>query len=652
MLRALLIVSFLIFQFLSFSAFSESVTSDLDDMVVTGSLTPITLDEIGSSYTIITEEQIKKRQAVFVLDLLRDVPGFAVSRGGVVGSQVQVRVRGAEANQLLVLIAGREANDIAGGDEFNFAHLVTHNIERIEIIRGPQSALYGSDALAGVINIITKKGSGPTMLTTYAEGGSFDTYSGGGGISGSGEHYNYNLYGSYLTTDGNNIAPFGDEEDGYDNLTLSFALGANPLDNLEFDISGRHMKANSDTDDHDLGTFVFPIFIPGTGLAIDADTESEVHQNYVQARTKLSLFEGAWEHIAGTALTKTNNEHFRSGVMETRTKGKRVRFYYQTNFYFDTQNVVDASHVFTFSVDHENDTFEQSDTIFGGFSNTNEDTRTTGLVASYRLGLWQRLFLSGSIRNDNNSDFNDATTYRVTAAYNLSDWGTRVHGNYGTGFKRPTFSELFGFFPDSFIGNPSLKSEESKSWDVGIDQSLWQGRAKIGVTYFHSRLEDEINGFFFTGTGFTAVNVDGISKRQGVEITTDVKLTDNLDLSAAYTWLDATQPNATGDQIMEIRRPRNTASINLNYAFLNERANANLNISHTGTQKDTNFATGTTVDLDSYTLVDVATSYSITDNISAYGKIENLLDENYQNVFGFQTPGISGIIGISMNFQP
>lgn len=363
------------------------------------------------------------------------------------------------------------------------------------------------------------------------------------------------------------------------------------------------------------------------------------------------MFDGAWEHIAGTALTKTDNENFRSGVKETRTKGEKTRFDYQTNMYFDTQNVVDASHVITLSVDYEEDTFEQSDTIFGGFSNVREVTNTTGLVASYRIGLWERLFLSGSIRNDNNSDFKDATTYRVTAAYNLPDLGTRIHGNYGTSNKRPTFTELFGFFPGFFIGNPNLNPEKSKSWDVGFEQSLWQGRANVGATYFHSRLENEINGFFFTGTGFTAVNVDGISKRQGVEITTDAQLTNNLELSAAYTWLDATQPDATGNQIMEVRRPRNTASVNLNFAFLNDRANANLNISHTGTQKDTNFATGVTVDLDSYTLIDLATSYRIMKNISIYGKVENLLDEDYQDVFGFQTPGIGGIVGINMNFQ-
>jgi vitamin B12 transporter len=652
MLRAALTFSFLTIQFISFAAFSESDTSDQENIIVTGTHTPISTDEIGSSYTVITAEQIKQRQAIQLADLLRDVPGFAVSHGGVVGSQIQVRVRGAEANQLLVLIDGVEANDIAGGDEFNFAHLTTTNIERVEIIRGPQSALYGSDALAGVINIITKKGSGPTTFSAYAEGGSFGTFNSGGGISGSGDRYHYNLNGSYLSSAGDNIAPQGDEDDRYDNATISFAAGVTPLANLKFDINGRHTEADNETDNQDFGTF-FPVFIPGTGLAVDADNETKVSQDYLSGQVSLNLFNDAWEHIASAAVTSIENDNFVSGVESSSTQGKKFRFDYKTNLHFDTENIADASHVLTFGVDHEKDLFTQRGTAsFFGDPNQKQTAKSTGLVGGYRVGLWQRLFLSGSVRHDNNSEFRDATTYRVTAAYKLSESGTRLHGSYGTGVKRPTFSDRFGFSPNTFIGNPNLRSEKSKAWDVGIEQSLWNDRANVGFTYFHSRLEDEINGFFFNGAGFTAVNVSGISKRQGVEITADVKLAENLQLSADYTWLDATQPNAAGDQIMEVRRPRNTGNINLNYVFLNNRANANLNISHTGKQKDTNFAAFTTVDLGSYTLINLATSYRIIKNMSVYGKVENMLDKDYVDIFGFQTPGVKGVVGFKIDFQP
>ncbi len=648
MLRALLTFSFLTIQFISFSAFSESDTSDLDSMVVTGSHSPISIDEVGSSYTVITEEQIKQRQVSRVADILRDVPGFAVSNSGSVGGQIQIRVRGAEANQLLVLIDGVEANDIATGDEFNFAHVLTNNIERIEIIRGPQSALYGSDALAGVVNIITKKGSGPTTISGYAEGGSFGTFHGGGGISGSGDKYHYSLHGSYLSSDGINIASSGDEEDGYENGTISFAAGVEPLNNLKIDITGRHTETKNELDAASLTT----------GFIIDADDESEVSQDYLRGQATFTLFNRAWEHTAGAAITSTENDFFKFGAESSSSQGKKFRFDYKTNLYFDTANFVDATHVLTFGIDHEKDNFKQQDIEFGGLSNQKKNVKTTGIIAGYRVGLWQRLFLSGSVRHDNNSDFKNATTHRSTVAYKIPDWGTRIHASYGIGVKRPTFSERFGFFPGPFffLGNPDLKPEKSKAWDVGIEQALLNGKANVGLTYFHSRLEDEINGFFFNGAVFTAVNVSGISKRQGVEITANAKLTEHLAIAATYTWLDASQPNAAGDQIIEVRRPRNTANINVNYKFLNDHANANLNASFTGKQIDDFFPPPffpqTKVTLGSYTLVNLAASYRILDNVSLYGRVENLLNKDYEDVFSFQTPGISGTVGLNMTFQP
>lgn len=631
---------------MSFATFSESTTSDLENMVVTGSHTPITIDEIGSSYTVITKEQIEQRQSVFVADLLRDVPGFAVSHSGVIGSQVQIRVRGAEANQLLVLIDGIEANDIAGGDEFNFAHMMTSNIERIEIIRGPQSALYGSDALAGVVNIITKKGSGVTTLSGYVEGGSCGTSHAGAGVSGSGEIYQFNLQGSYLKTDGINIASSGDEEDGYENGTIYFSADVTPLENLKFDITGRHTEIKNDTDAQSATT----VFI------VDANQESEVSQDYLRGQATLSLFNHAWEHTLGAAITSTDNDFFKSASETSNSQGKKLRLDYKTNLYLDTAKLADAVHILTFGIDHEKDFFKQGDTEFGGASNQKQHAKTTGIVAGYRISLWERLFLSTSIRRDNNSDFKNATTHRSTIVYKIPVWGSSIHASYGTGVKRPTFIDRFGFFPGSFffVGNPDVKSEKSKAWDVGIEQSLWNDRANIGITYFHARLEDEI---VVTGFPSTPGNLGSTSRRQGVEINTSANLTEDLDISAAYTWLDATQANTSGIQINELRRSRNTANINLNYKFLHKRANVNLNASFTGKQIDNTFLpvfpfTQTRVTLGSYTLIHLAGSYKITDKLGLYGRVDNLLDKDYQDVFSFQTPGISGIVGLKVAFQP
>ncbi len=646
MLRVLFISSFFTIQLLSFAAFSESDTFDLEKIIVTGSHTPITTEEIGSSYTVITEEDIERRQSVFVSDLLRDVPGFAVSRSGAVGSQVQVRVRGAEANQLLVLIDGVEANDIAGGDEFNFAHLVTNNIERIEIIRGSQSALYGSDALAGVVNIITKKGIGAATLSTYVEGGSFGTSHAGAGISGSGKIYQFSLQGSYLKTDGINIASSGDEEDGYKNGTISFSAAVNPLESLKFDISGRHTDAQNDTDIQS-ATSVF---------IVDASHESEISQDYLRGQATFGFFDQAWEHTLGTAITNTDNDFLEDGSETNNSQGKKLRFDYKTNLYFDTAGPADAAHALTFGIDHEKDFFKQEDSKFRGLSNQERRAKTTGIFAGHHVNLWERLFLSIGVRHDDNSDFKNATTHRSTIAYRVLDWDSKVHASYGTGIKRPTFVDRFGFFPGPlhFIGNPDIKSEKSKGWDFGIEKSLSNGRVNIGMTYFRARLEDEI---VLTGFPLTSDNSDAISKRQGIEINTSTDLTENLFISAAYTWLDATQPNTLDRQIKEVRRPEHTANINLHYNFPNNRANANLNVSFTDNQIDTVFLpvapfTRTRVSLSGYTLINLAGSYKITDKFSLYGRINNLLDKNYQDVFSFQTPGISGIVGVKVALQP
>ena len=614
-------------------------------LVVTGTHTPVPEHEFGGAYTVITETQIKQRQAVLVSDLLRDVPGFAVSRSGPPGKQTQLRVRGAEANQVLVLIDGIKANDIAGGDEFDFAHLSTANIARIEIVRGPQSAFYGSDALSGVINIMTKKSTNPATVTGFAEAGSFDTFYGGGRIAGTGPQYHYNIGGAYYTTAGNNIARQGDEADGYKNGTLSFAAGVNLSSKLQLDVTGRHIDAETQFDG--VGT---------AGLPVDADNETKVSQNYLQAKAGISLLNGTWENIVSATLTDTDNDNFISRRVSDSTEGKKQRVDYQANFRFNAINWADAAQVLTFGFEHERDTFTQSGlvTVFGN-PNQKQKMRTTGLTAGYRTRLWQHLFLSGSARYETNSQFDNVTTYQASVAYKIPSWRTRFHASYGKGIKRPTFTERFGFYPDSFSGNPSLKPESSKAWDIGIEHWLRPEGVRFTLSYFQARLNDEITTRF----GFplsTSVNLASVSKRRGIELAVSAKLFTRLNWSATYTWLDATQPDLLGAQQQEIRRPRNSASTNFDYAFLHDRAQVNLNISYTGSQQDNFFPPPafvlTPVDLSSYLLVNLVGQYRMTDNLSAFIRLDNLLNQDYEDVFGFRTPGFGAAMGINISFQP
>ena len=644
---------FIIISIIPGLALSADNSEDLEIMLVTASRTPVSTNHIGSSFTVIDARQLKNRQMVSISEILRDVPGFSVSRNGVLGSSTQIRVRGSEANQVLVFIDGIEVNDLAQGGEFNFAHLLTSDIERIEVIRGPQSALWGSDALAGVINITSKRGAGPVSFSGFVEGGSFGTSRGGVNISGSGENYHFNLAGSIIDSDGENISRQGDEDDGYKNTSLSFSWGYESTENLSLSAAWRHTDA---TNQFDSESFV-------TGLPTDADNKTDTVQNYGRIQAKLSLFNGQWEHILGSSITSTDNENFSAGIATSSTEGKKYKFDYQTNFFLETPGPLNAFHTFTFAIDHEKEEFTQRGTAsFFGDPNQDLELDTTSLVGEYRITIAENLSLSGSIRHDNNSDFDNAMTHRVTAAYLFPETGTRLHSSYGTGVKNPGFTERFGFFTSqtsTFVGNPDLKPEQSKGWDIGIEQSLFDDKVTIGLIYFNEELKDEINGFFFDPVTFisTAVNRDGVSERQGLELSGQASLSDGLTLSANYTYLDATFPDAiTGIQVTEIRRAEHMFNANLNYGFLDNKANINLNINYNGEQDDfffqPPFFTQVRVTLDSFTLVSLSGSYQINQHISLYGRIENLLDEEYEEVFGFQTLGIGVFAGVRFALQP
>ena len=619
-----------------------------DNIVVIGARTPVRTDQIGSSTSIIGRKQIEQRQAVFVADLLQDVPGFSVSRAGGIGAQTQLRVRGAEANHVQVLIDGVEANDIAAGDEFRFAHLSNFDVERIEVLRGPQSALWGSDALAGVVNIVTRKTRDPLALDVFVDGGSFDTVNLGGRAGAASDRANIGVGLSWLDSEGTNISRTGDEADGYENLTASLRGGLNVIaDTLVIDAIVRHTDTTRGFDELD--------FI--TGLQTDADRETDARQTYAGLTTRLNLLEDFWRQSLRFAYTDTNDENRTDGAWDSSAAGQKLGIYYQSSV--NLGSIIGLEQNVTLAVDHEQEDFEQRGIPgFFGDPNRDDDLHNTGYVIEYLAKPLTQLSVSVALRHDDNSDFDNTTTYRATASYLLGKTGTRLRAAAGTGQKSPTFTERFGFFNNSssnFVGNPDLKPEKSKSWEVGLDQEI-ADNARFELTYFNERLEDEIDGFFVIDPltfAATAVNRSGNSHRRGLEFGGSYQPSDSLSIRAQYTYVDSDQPDDSDMEASEIRRPRNSGSLNLNYAFLNDRANANLNVSYTGDQYDTDFSTfpSTRVELDSYTLVNLAASIQVSETVSVFGRVENLLDENYENVYGFATPGIGAYIGARMQFR-
>ena len=619
----------------------DSTTLLLPQTVVTANRFATPLDQVGSAVSILDEEELDDRQIRIVSDALRAIPGVAVSRSGGPGSLTDVRIRGAENNHTLVLIDGVEANDPAIS-AFDFSNLLNVEVERIEILRGPQSALWGSDAIGGVINIITKRGAGPARISASAEGGSFGTGQASLSLNGGAEKSHYSFGATFLHTDGFSISPLGPEKDGYRNLTLSAKTGYEVSDTLSLDVTGRYIDSRAETDPQD---FEFPP-TPTNGLVIDGDDESESQQFYGRAQGTLSLAEGAWEHIAGVALTDTDSDFFTDGERTSGFEGRKLKIDYQTNYYLSTDN---ADHIFTLALEQEDEDFSQRGATPDAPRNQDQSITTRSVIGQYGLDLAQGLSVTAAVRYDDNERFDDATTYRLTGSYMLPDSGTRLHASYGTGVKNPTFTELFGFFPGSFVGNPDLQPEEARSWDFGVEQSFMEDRWLIDVTYFQGRFEDEIVPTFDNETFLSSVeNAQGTSRRRGVELSLRGRLHERLDLVASYSYVDSEDP----DGELELRRPRHSASLNLDYRFFSDRAQLNLGVSYTGEQDDFFFGTfpATRVTLDGYTLVNLSGSYQLSDDIKLYARIENLLDEDYQDVFGYATQGIGGFAGIQASF--
>ena len=265
------------------------------------------------------------------------------------------------------------------------------------------------------------------------------------------------------------------------------------------------------------------------------------------------------------------------------------------------------------------------------------------MAGLYQLSLFERLFLSAGVRYDDNDLFENATTYRATLAYLLKESGTKFKGSYGTGVKNPTLFELFGFTP-TFRGNPNLEPEKGEGWDLGIVQTLFDGRLVLEATYFDQRIDNLI-----VGAGQTSRNLSGESRAYGVEVAAMLTLVQGLDLHTAYTFTHTRDPE--GNEL--VRRPQHLGSVTVNYRFLEDRANVNLGIIYNGRQSDFAFDedfNSSIVRLGAYTLVNLAASYQLTPTVQLFGRIENLLDEDYEEVFTFGTPGRAAYGGVRVRF--
>lgn len=609
-------------------------TENIEEVLVNASLVPIQSERSANAISIIDLEQIKNRAVSSISDLLRNVPGLAVSKSGVQGSQTQIRVRGSEANHLLVLIDGIEANNPAQSDELNWGTLASSDIERIEVIRGPQSSMFGSDAMSGVINIITKNAKSPRSLRIFSEKGTLDTQNSGVSIGFQNDRFDARLGLSQLKTDGDNISRVGDEKDGYENNNLTLKAGWQINKKLKTSFSTRRSNGMNGYDSD----------VDFDGLVDDQDKVTKFENSITGLKVDYLDPEKKWQHHASFAQSTNDNKDLQDGFLGTLTASTKDQIRFISSLYLG-----EFAQRMSFLTEYENEKFRQRGLIndYGvyGIFDPNQDQirKTNSFAIEYRADVLDNITFAASARRDDNSEFKNSNTYRFEIIYDLSSQG-KLRSAYGTAIKNPTFTERFGFYTN-FIGNQFLQPEKSTNWELGLDKKFFNSSINLSVTIFSSELENEIDGNVFDPItfGYTAANKSGLSKRNGLEINSFGKLSKNVTISGSYTFTDSKELDLSGAYQNEIRRPRHISSLNFTWQQSDD-LNINTNIQYNGSQNDIVYPSNTK--LAEFTLVNVSAVLNISKELDAYLRLENLFDESYEEVFGYQTLGLSAHIGL------
>jgi len=592
---------------------------DSPDVIAVGQIIGSThIDELSSATSAITETEIAARGQQYISDLLRSLPGIAVNTSGPGGGLTQIRVRGSEANHVLVLIDGVEVANPSSG-EFDFSGLRAEDVVRIETLRGEQSALYGSDAIGGVINIITRAGSTQEGWRASVEAGSRETIEGQISAVIPLGNAAFSINGNAFNTDGYDISGLGGEDDGSQSRSLN--LGLNNVELRGLTLSAKFGTSKLDTEFDEDSDF--------DGRLNDSNSETTVKTETARVDARFNL--AGIENLITAHMVDTDTDT-RAGF-STRSKGARHGINWAAEKEFG-----DSSFTALAEAEHE------SYSIVPNFTEADAepDNWTYALAGDYRYNAGP-ISMTASARYDINDLFKDAATWRVGGGYAFEGFGGRIRASIGAGVKNPSLIELFGFFPASrFTGNRDLQPEESLGFSVGYEQEL--GDLNVSVDYFRSELKDEITTVFNPDFTSTVINLDTDSTREGVELEARWDLSDRLNARGSATFLDSEQ-----NGIEEIRRPEFLASATVTYRPI-DALSLTASLDHNGSQLDTDFGTFQNVTLDAFTLIGLNAAYDMDDYFTLTLRGENLLDEDYQEVFGYTSPGRAVYAGLKANF--
>ncbi len=609
----------------------------VEDVVVTANRSAQPIERVGASVTVLTQAALEARQTSVVAELLAQTPGVSFTRNGGPGTSTGVNIRGAESQHTVVLIDGVKLNDPSstqGG--FNFGNLLVGDTARIEVLRGAQSTLWGSQAIGGVVNIVTAEPTEALQGSLDAEVGARGTTYFRGGVGGANERLSWRLAASRYDTEGFSAFAKGTEDDGYANTGLSGRLNVKVTDAVSLDLRSVWSSGRNDFD------------------AFNGDSREygKTQELVAYAGLNFDLLDGRFRNRIGYAHTDTDRRNFNPDnkvqPLTFDAEGQNRRWEYQGAFAFT--EALNA----TFGLEHEK---SEMKTRSPGDWNPNPafGRGEAELNSAYGQVQWtvlDGLTLTGGLRYDDHAQYGDNLLGQVAAAWALNEGDTVVRASWGQGFRAPGLYELY-----SEYGNLTLQPEEFDSWEIGVEQRLFD-RAVVSATYFNRQADNEIryNGCSTPSTDpLCTVNGAGRwgyyrnvqkTEAQGVELVGRVDVTERLNVSANYTWTDAKSASGATDGKRLTRRPEHMANFAADYAFA-FGLKTGVAVRYVGEtfNNDTN-----TVKVDAYTLVDLRASYPINDTLEVYGRIENAFDEDYQTVLNYGAPGRGVFGGVRVRF--
>jgi vitamin B12 transporter len=629
---------------------AEIAVPAVDELVVVGSRSPERADRVGQQITVISAEELKAQQTPVLTDILSRTPGVSFSRNGGVGTSTQVYIRGAESGQTVILIDGVKLNDPSSTDTgYNFGHLLVGDVDRVEILRGPQSVLWGSQAIGGVINLITAAPKAPFEADVTAEGGSNNWGYGRVGVGGKSERVSWRATAAYLTTTGVSAfdpAKGGRESDGYRNVGASAKAEVKVTDQLSLDLRTVYSHGRTDVDG-----------FPPPNYSFGDTREWGVTEDLVgYAGANVALLDGRLTNRVAFAYTRTERKNFDPDQDVTdvtfRASGRNQRFEYQGAF------AITPSWTTVFGAETEKSRMRSASP--SDFEPNPIPIRSSadisGVYAQLRGDVAPGLTLSGGVRRDHHDDFGSHTVGQASAAWRINGGRTVLRASWGEAFKAPSLYQL-----GSEYGNPDLAPESSQSWDAGVEHRLFHDRVVLTAAYFERRTKNQID--FFSCPSASAdplcLGAGGLprfgyyantarTKARGVELSAEADVTDALTLSANYTWTDARNDvagSANFDNQLA-RRPPREANAEATYRWPTQLSTA-VAVHYAGDRYDD---VANRNRLKGYVLWDLRASYPVTEKIDVYARVENLFDKSYETIRNYGELGRAAYGGVRAKF--